>query len=693
MGRLPYVLGAVLAVVLLALGPLLVPSGGLSLVPPAHAAPAAEQAVTVRIEHAAPVSGSAGQRLRMVGTVKNTGGVSLREVQAHVWSDSAAITTPEGLEAARRSPPEQPLGARLLSPELGNVFTITDVGSQISQSFPGGRLTLDPGQSAPFTVEAAITGEDSLGLDAPGVHLVGVHVRGIPLGQENQTLGRARTFFVRTPDDGAVRHAPSTAVVQLSSRPSRVGEKVFVDDHLAGELQGRLADLMTLAEQPGTALLVDPTLVDSLQAMAAGYQVRAAKGSTPQASTTAGSRLAKDFLARLEARVAKGQTWRLPAGTPDLALAAGSGHARVVADAAAPLPDGHLLAGRPLALAPAGGLLDEASLVAARNLSPSLVLVSDTASTAAVQKLTADGPAAVVRVRTDLFNGAPGPEPSTTPDQVAAGLQAQQFLAREPVVSLVTTTEQARAETTAAPWRTRTPVTSLLSSADQAPKLALAKAPSRVNDQAWMAALDAAEGELAARGELTARQGEDPHRLGHQVLGQALSSEWGRHRGQALSWLARVREEQTQVLSGAPVRLHVVEDFVTSGPEQQVPVTISNGLDETVHAKVVFTSENPQRIQVRDSAVHSVGPGERTTVKMVVDARANGPVGVQAQLVTPQGTPVGPPRNLTVTATQAGRVGWLIIICSGVVFLAGTAVRIRQVQRERRESANVTGAR
>lgn len=693
MGRLPRVLGTVLAMVLLVLGPLLVSSLCLSVAPVASGAPAEEPAVAVRIEHLEPISGSADQTVRIVGTVKNTGRLALREVQAHVWSDSTPITTQQGLDAARRSPADQPVGARLLSPELGNVFTITDVGSQTSQSFPEGRTTLAPGQSAPFTVQATVAGEDSLGLERPGVHLVGVHVRGIPQGQENQTLGRARTFFVRVPEGGVVRHAPTTAVVQLTSRPSRVGERTFADDHLADELGGRLDDLLTLAEQPGTALLVDPALVDSVEAMAAGYQVRTAKGATPQASTATGTRLAKSFLARLEARVAKGETWRLPAGNPDLALAAGSGHTEVVTDAAEAPPSGHLLAGRPLALAPAGGVMDAASLLAARALSPSLVLVSDTASTSGVQKLAADGRADVVRVRTDLFTGGPAPAPSSTPDQVTAGLQAQQFVAGQPVVSLVTTSEQARAEAAAAPWRSRTPISRLLSSATKAPRLALTQPPAGVSDQSWMAALDAAAGELAARGELTAARGEEPHRMGHQVLGQAVSSDWDRHRGQALSWLGRVREEQTQVLSGAPVRLHVVEDFVTSGPEQQVPVTISNGLDEAVRAKVVFTSENPQRIQVRDSAVHSIGPGEQATVKMVVDARANGPVGVQAQLVTPQGTPVGPPRSLTVTATQAGRVGWLIIISSGAVFLVGTAVRIRQVQRERRESANVTATR
>ena len=49
-------------------------------------------------------------------------------------------------------------------------------------------------------------------------------------------------------------------------------------------------------------------------------------------------------------------------------------------------------------------------------------------------------------------------------------------------------------------------------------------------------------------------------------------------------------------------------------------------------------------------------------------------------------------RRNSITATQAGRGGWIIIIASGVVFLAGTAVRIRQVQAERRDQRAGSGA-
>ncbi len=64
----------------------------------------------------------------------------------------------------------------------------------------------------------------------------------------------------------------------------------------------------------------------------------------------------------------------------------------------------------------------------------------------------------------------------------------------------------------------------------------------------------------------------------------------------------------------------------------------------------------------------------------------NGSVNVTAQLETPQGRPIGSAINITLRATSFGRVGWVIIILSGVVFMGATAIRIRQVQRERAQA-------
>ena len=64
----------------------------------------------------------------------------------------------------------------------------------------------------------------------------------------------------------------------------------------------------------------------------------------------------------------------------------------------------------------------------------------------------------------------------------------------------------------------------------------------------------------------------------------------------------------------------------------------------------------------------------------------NGTVRVVAQL-EPSPEPVGRPQPIQVQATQAGTTGWVIALAAGIVLIGTTALRIRQVARERSAGA------
>jgi hypothetical protein len=81
-----------------------------------------------------------------------------------------------------------------------------------------------------------------------------------------------------------------------------------------------------------------------------------------------------------------------------------------------------------------------------------------------------------------------------------------------------------------------------------------------------------------------------------------------------------------------------------------------------------------------------VNAGEHYSGTAQVDAKANGTVRVVAQLTTISGKPVGRPVTINVTATQAGTTGWIIALAAGIVLIGSTALRIRQVARERARS-------
>ncbi|HNV10478.1 MAG TPA: hypothetical protein PKN27_04000, partial [Propionibacteriaceae bacterium] len=115
-------------------------------------------------------------------------------------------------------------------------------------------------------------------------------------------------------------------------------------------------------------------------------------------------------------------------------------------------------------------------------------------------------------------------------------------------------------------------------------------------------------------------------------------------------------------------------------------------LDVPVTVTVGFVAENPQRLSIPDTEPVLVTAGESVTVMFQPNAQTNGAVAVDAQLRTVGGRPIGPVRSFTVTATSLGRVGWIIMMASGIVFLGATSVRIKQVQRERaRVSAVASG--
>lgn len=626
-------------------------------------------------------SGSPAGTVVIRGQVENVSETPVSEVQVHLWRSTDQLADASSLAEAVDSADDNPLGRRMLSFEAGNIYNVTDVGSLPSQAFTGPKPTLAPGEKASFAVRGSVAGAESLGFEAPGAYLLGVQVRGVPQGQQNQTVGRARSLFVQA---GAASKA-AAAVVLLNARPSMIGPGVFRDDSLATDLEGRLAALLAVAAQPGSTLLVDPALHDELTAMAAGYSVQ---GSTDQAARTRGQQLAKDFLARLAPLLSDGRAYRTLYGSPDLAVAIGSGHGPAVTRSATLLAGDHPLARLPLAVVPGGGQLDDAMLDLLAPLHPAMVLVANTASAAPVQQREG---VVLVHYEPTAFDGGPGPDPRTTPAQLAARLQAQQYLAGSTMVSLVDTGEQARAEMVPAGWRTRVDVPALLAATSQRPQAQWQEPAPLVDDPTWADALSDAQGDIRAWGELVGEQQVAQQRSG-RVVAQALSTTWHRDGAAARTWLLQTRSQIAAVLSSSRVQLRVVDDFVTSASEQEIPVTVANGLEDRIQVKVVFTSENPQRINVADSAVTSIGPGESETIRVKVNTRANGQVGVTARLATARGRPIGQPQELTITATQAGRVGWIIIIASGVVFLAGTAVRIRQVQAERRDQRAGSGA-
>ena len=97
-----------------------------------------------------------------------------------------------------------------------------------------------------------------------------------------------------------------------------------------------------------------------------------------------------------------------------------------------------------------------------------------------------------------------------------------------------------------------------------------------------------------------------------------------------------------------------------------------------VKVRLVFISDNPQRLSIKPIDVPPLPGQESFTANAEVTARANGTVPVTAQLETESGAKVGRPFSIEVQVTQNGTTGWVIALAAGVVLVGTTALRIRR---------------
>lgn len=626
---------------------------------PAHADGGPEVSITLTSVSPSTVPAAKDARITIKGTVTNTSKVAMTLVQVAFWRSTDAIEDSSSLSSIVASPWDVPVGARMglegEEPDQ-NLFPIT---SDTSPSF-------EPGQTASFTVSARVDQLD-LGSES-GVRLLGVHVRARPQGDQNHTVGRARVLM---PMQASAPTTGVSPVVVISSRPSLVSPGVLSDDHLAGELRGRLNGLLTQGERAGATMLIDPALYDEVTTMAQGYKLLNGQAGT-------GQELAKAWLIRFERVLATRDSFRLPYGNPDLLAAAHSGRTELPARLTSALGTNHPLSALPLAICDPKGQLDATLLDYVKALKPTVVFGSQPqlATKQVIRGLT------VVNADPGLFAGGPGPSPSATKPQVVGRLLSELAvnhrggavaLISEPTVAVIAALDALPAGTGV----------NQLQVAGAGALVTLSKPPAIA--EPLLSDLDRSSHAVQLWGNLTGNA-DAASRAADQLVARALSANFNRNTAAAQAWL-------DQAMTGVPdvrrAKISVVasKSFVVNAEDAELPITVVNGTDSTIKVKLTFRSENPQRISLPDTAVVQIEPGQSRSMQFKTVAYGNGAVNVVAQLVTEQGDPVGAPATFTVTATSLGRVGWIIMIGSGVVLIGATVLRIKQVGRERAKAA------
>lgn len=576
------------------------------------------------------------QVIELTGTFTNTSVTPVSFTAVNFWRSKEPIRTEDELAAVLASPLETPMGGR------PPPYTVESGHSQVINE---GR-SFEPGESAEFRVSATL-GE----LDFPeddAAYLVGVHVRGIADGLGgNQTLGRARILVAAT-----TAPLPSSHVVELTAGPQRTSDGDFLDDTLASSLMGDLDALLTLGESPGGILLLDPMLLMDVRALASEHTVKGdLTSAVPEAATWA---------ARVEKLMAQGRVLRLPWGNTQLPRA----HAMGLLEDVVGWADDALIdpALRALPLAADLGSAADSDLVRELSKLGFSVAFAENATGGTL------GPLSVVHISQPDARSMT--EDSDSPAQRSGRRVAAELVATAPSTYLVRTVAEVPSITDVEVERAPSPLVTV----EGATSFTTA-----VDVPIW-GELSRSINDLLAdasfRRDLT---GTDDLPQSERAVTIALSSEFASETAAIKS----LTSGPVTVLDPSKVSISAAAEFVMGSRTNNFPVTINNELDSPVTLRLVFDSESPQRIRVPSTEFVTIDAGSSQVITLTPQAASNSVVRVVGHMETRGGMRFGKSASIDITATELGRVGWIIIVISGAVVLGGTVWRIRRVQADR----------
>ena len=652
--------------------------------PAAGAEPVASVAIT--LTSLTPELPTQDDEITVTGQVTNITEERLYRLEALFWRHQAPISGRAGLEEALASESNDPLGAR-------HTATFQDL-------FTAEKPFLEPNASVPFNLRVKVSDLELSPTD--GVYLMGVHIlqRG-----NNVAVGRARTFvpvLAANPSSSLTM----TSLVVLNTRPSLVRKGGLSDDHLAAEVgqNGRLTALLKAAETPETSFAVDPALIRELQTMAGGYQVLDSEGTTSAGTgQTDASRWLEDFQ-RLQS---SHDGYRLLYGSPDVAALVHDGQESVLSDAA---HAGNLVESTrslPLLVLPAGGAADAAIAKAAAALHPKAILLADTSAKGPAPLLAGPDQVPIIRFAAAANKGGPGPDPHDTPVHLRQRLLAESWveavterddLSRGKVRLITTAAQAAGATPLEAPWLEQSTLSELLKSAPAAwqEKYHYSSAAQEAElSKGQLGSLKKFDWSYDTYADLLV-EATNVRAEGNAAVAQAASLKWRKRDtarraflGPQQAALSEILLDKIQIRSSPRVQTVAREGV-------EFPITIRNTLVAdgsgpeagAVKVRLVFTSENRQRLSIKTIKAPQIRAEDSFTGNAEVTAKANGVVPVTAQLMTESGRQIGRPFDIEVQVTQNGTTGWAIAIAAGIVLVGTTFLRIRQVAKERAKAGS-----
>ncbi|MFM6847998.1 MAG: DUF6049 family protein [Terrabacter sp.] len=168
------------------------------------------------------------------------------------------------------------------------------------------------------------------------------------------------------------------------------------------------------------------------------------------------------------------------------------------------------------------------------------------------------------------------------------------------------------------------------------------------------------------------RDGAEFERTYREVLDELAGARWRDRPGSWSTLASSVAKDVRAATSAIRVvpRTSTINLLAENGT---LRITLENGLDYTVDGiRLRLVPDNPRIRVVAQPDPISIGPGSRTNVPVEVAAVAAGRAQIRAFLTTADGTLIGSPATIPVSANPLdGAIYWVGGVLAGLVLLAG----------------------
>lgn len=665
--------------------------------------PAAADALRVALAELTPAAPKGTDTLTLRGSLTNPGAEAVESVSVRLRLSTRALANRgEVAEVAAGA-----AGVRETTPVPGLEVPVSS--------------TLAAGALAPWALTVPVK---SLKLPGNGVYVVEVEALGVPLGGKAgppAPLTTLRTFLPFLPKKKQYDATQVSWLWPLAAEPSRDARGAFTDGTLAAAVApgGRLAEL---ADAPGSVpvtWMLDPELLESVAALAGRHTVREGRKVRTEAADANAAR----WLKTISTRLAGKPVAALPYADPDVSGLTRHGAAdRIAAALTRSRSTTAALLGRTsdTALAwPPDGLADEATLGALRSAgATAAVLSSSLVTPTAPLTFTPTGRATVAAggQRMQALLADTGLADALAADLAAPGaaqLATQRVLADTAMLTLERPNQQRTVLVTpprrwapppawaagllgttgSVPWL-KTVGLATMSRTVESPELAGATVayspllrPRELGKPFVTRVRQAAEAAEAVAGVLA-----QPGTLGPAYQAAALrsaSSVWRGDRQRGRGYVDATRE----ALRADAAKVRVIgRSLVTlSSNHGTVPVTVSNGLGQAVHVRLLMQPKVGSRLRITTPGPDTIGPGRKKTFRIEAEASTNGITRVAVQLVSVTGRPFGTPIELRVNTTSYGSLG--LVVVGGAVGVLFVAAGVRNFRRIRGVRGSAPGSR